>query len=1212
MAGLGVQWGLWTSSVLAPSVQQNATASEVIGLDKFILVSAAPTDGETIDSLSGAAWFDTTSAFLASRNNSGPAVQGVSGRLQLGIAASTDVWAGTLNICIGANGCTSSGEVWERWEVDHFEGPLLEGKLQDVELEGQIVTSSFTATGVLSEGGNLFTTESSRPLRGTLSGFLTGHSGEGFVAGFKIFEQIAAEESPSNAIIGTTVFKLPPAISALEIADLDRRGFAIIGHGTKNLGISIGQTSLYSAGNVPLVYSANPGFILRSGNASLRTTTTGINGFDIEWTRWQGTNLDGSLVYNYNLSNEMLRNTIRGFVIVASASPSPEANLTGVHYFETVGQFLATADSTTDSIDNIHGSFDIDLGSGYLTNGKLKLTSSTGAGVLQTWTADTFTGSVSNGILPVTAFNGSISYSDSNSLNNFSGSLTGVFTFAEGVVEAEGASVNDDKFGFLAGFDLLKQGNSERRYGAVLLEKTVLVPVLSSSEYANLHADRFGFALGRAFPAASPNSPLAVYGRVKVNDGDGNANLAGVTETLVSSIASSPLTTNTEPAFIYQRHSAGVSARISDVNETGVTWGKWSISEGDNYKLFTNYANNSQFAGGSDSLLFVNFVPTSQAQLPTTGTRTYLGLNGSTYGAVNHYLHEGSMVLWRLKSAFDIDFSTGNVANGILALCVRGESCGTGSENWEFEYTGSFTQGILTSFNISNTRIDNTSTALTASLAGGFTGSFSGTSNQTYVGGVHIYKNSAPSDHLRAAYLLGVGNYLSADEIIGFNLGEYGILATANGVAGGFAGLFGGHAQRRGNSSNYLLADNALTADSWYDDSQFHIDRPQQIFRKGGANPTVVTNVGGLGSLLTWGEWDSESGARIVRDSLNSTDSELTQDAFWFIATPSAPGQLAGKYASYSSVLAAQGGGNEGEINSGNLSTFGFTLNLDTGAISNGKLKIYTGDNIWTTAFNGQARSKTGTFGPFISLSMSGTSLKAGVDYQSTNISGNIGGMFINSGNQAVAAFAFKNDEGAGQYVSGTAALGKENLTVDWGDWNNSTIANLSGAIETDANNLFAGLQLTPEFVINQLKGEWRYGLSDGSGYGTGSSAGTFSDVDARFDMDFDDGTITNGHLEVISGTVAQKWHLHFNGVINALGVRLDPDYGSLTITDVGTSANVPLIGGASANLGGAFTGANGNGFVGAFDLRDSAPTTPNSVQGVFTLQKNYEISGGC
>lgn len=29
-------------------------------------------------------------------------------------------------------------------------------------------------------------------------------------------------------------------------------------------------------------------------------------------------------------------------------------------------------------------------------------------------------------------------------------------------------------------------------------------------------------------------------------------------------------------------------------------------------------------------------------------------------------------------------------------------------------------------------------------------------------------------------------------------------------------------------------------------------------------------------------------------------------------------------------------------------------------------------------------------------------------------------------------------------------------------------------------------------------------------------------------------------------------------------------------------------------------------------DLRDSAPIAPNSVQGVFTLQKDYELSHGC
>jgi hypothetical protein len=450
------------------------------------------------------------------------------------------------------------------------------------------------------------------------------------------------------------------------------------------------------------------------------------------------------------------------------------------------------------------------------------------------------------------------------------------------------------------------------------------------------------------------------------------------------------------------------------------------------------------------------------------------------------------------------------------------------------------------------------------------------------------------------------------------------MLATAEGA--GIADVFGGRSQRRGNSDNYLLADYELTGDSWYSSPQFHAEQPEQVFRKGGASPTVVTNVGGLGSLLTWGEWDSESGARIVRDTLNSIDPDLTQDAYWFIATPSAPGQLAGKYASYSSVLAAQGGSNEGEINSGNLSTFGFTLNLDTGAISNGKLKIYTGNNIWNAAFNGQARSKTGTFGPFASLNVSSASVSV-TDSITNNVttylgnsvsgslsgdvSGNMSGMFINSGNQAVAAFAFKNgaSAGAGEYVSGTAALGKENLTVDWGDWNNSTIANLTGAIETDANTLFSNLQLTPAYVINQLEGRWRYSQSEGSGYGTGSSAGTFSDVEAMFDVNFETGVINNGHLEVTSGTVAQKWHLHFDGSISNGSVTLTPDSGSLTITDVGTSANVPLVGASSVNLGGAFTGADGSGFVGAFDIRDSAPIIENSVQGVFTLEKTYDLN---
>jgi hypothetical protein len=127
---------------------------------------------------------------------------------------------------------------------------------------------------------------------------------------------------------------------------------------------------------------------------------------------------------------------------------------------------------------------------------------------------------------------------------------------------------------------------------------------------------------------------------------------------------------------------------------------------------------------------------------------------------------------------------------------------------------------------------------------------------------------------------------------------------------------------------------------------------------------------------------------------------------------------------------------------------------------------------------------------------------------------------------------------------------------------------------------------------------------------GPGLRQATFSDVNARFNIDFEDGSITNGNLEVISGTVAQKWRLEFDGTLANGNVILTPKTGSLTITNVGTSANIPLVGPGSANLGGAFTGASGSGFVGAFDMRDSAPIIQNSVQGVFTLQKDFEITG--
>ena len=624
--------------------------------------------------------------------------------------------------------------------------------------------------------------------------------------------------------------------------------------------------------------------------------------------------------------------------------------------------------------------------------------------------------------------------------------------------------------------------------------------------------------------------------------------------------------------------------------------------------MFDQFNDDRKYENLETYAIWANFEPTSAANLTAIGNvkRTYAGQDATAVGLVSHMIASGSNTVHEIKSVFDIDFATGVLSNGLLSLCVGGgSSCNNDSEIWDITYTGNFHHGVLTGFDIVETRIDN----LGLSMSGTILGAFTGTEAQHYIGGVNMYVTNNPSRNVTAAFLMGQSTYLTGEEINGLNDDQYGMLASS----GANYLLRGGRMLQSANSNNYALADVSLEDSNWHSSAAFHKDVPINILRRNSNNQTVNEDVLDDDGTLTWGKWLGSSSAPIRRISFNPTnptETGLEQDAYWFIATPSAPASLAGKYAAYSNVIAVQGGGSTpGALEKSDVKDFGFTVDMGTGTISNGNIRVENGVT-WNVDFTGQARSKFIGFGPYLALTIG----NAGTSEYNPNYSfaGNMAGMFINTGNQAVLSFAFKNvhASGAGEHVSGTLAVGKEDLTVDWGDWNNSTIANLSGAIETDANNLFAGLQLTPEFVINQLQGAWRYGLSDGAGYGTGSSAGTFSDINARFNIDFEDGSITNGNLEVISGTVAQKWRLEFDGTLANGNVILTPKTGSLTITNVGTSANIPLVGPGSANLGGAFTGASGSGFVGAFDLRDSAPIIQNSVQGVFTLQKDFEITG--
>ena len=145
---------------------------------------------------------------------------------------------------------------------------------------------------------------------------------------------------------------------------------------------------------------------------------------------------------------------------------------------------------------------------------------------------------------------------------------------------------------------------------------------------------------------------------------------------------------------------------------------------------------------------------------------------------------------------------------------------------------------------------------------------------------------------------------------------------------------------------------------------------------------------------------------------------------------------------------------------------------------------------------------------------------------------------------------------------------------------------------------MFASLQLTPNYVINKLTGTADYNKNE-TGYGIGSGTAALVDtaLDSihHFDMrvDFDSNQITDGVLEVkTAGLVI--WETDFSGSFSGNSVTL-------------TGSNVrvgglPLVSGVS-NLGGVFTGAGAEKFVGAFEIYDSLLPV-NKVQGVFEAER--------
>jgi hypothetical protein len=174
-----------------------------------------------------------------------------------------------------------------------------------------------------------------------------------------------------------------------------------------------------------------------------------------------------------------------------------------------------------------------------------------------------------------------------------------------------------------------------------------------------------------------------------------------------------------------------------------------------------------------------------------------------------------------------------------------------------------------------------------------------------------------------------------------------------------------------------------------------------------------------------------------------------------------------------------------------------------------------------------------------------------------------------------------------------------ESLGITWGPWN-QTVSEHAVVLETLDNGLvrivsgdyFAELTPTP---VASLTGSHNYQSTAASSFIGHGNTGDIEQLVAAMRVNFDTGLISEGTLQILVGD--QNWSVDFDGLVQGGAVSLNPLSGQLFIDTELLSNSI------DANLGGAFTGPNGEAFVGGFDLIDELNPV-NEVNGLFTIER--------
>lgn len=497
----------------------------------------------------------------------------------------------------------------------------------------------------------------------------------------------------------------------------------------------------------------------RNGTAIVQNTAdSNIGGLGLHWGRWdsnpQGTPTTRiKLETDYNDADEFT--LLDSDAIFTSFTPTPESKLTTL---ASVKRTYLGSDSSTYSriaagnlisssylaVSELRSIFDVDMGTGSLTNGGLVICvggdrcfadSELEQGVKETWKIS-YSGTFNKGVLTNVTLQSTDIADGTDSVRTITGDLLGALI-------GDGDTSDRIANSFVGGINLHETGTPANYISAAYLMPTG--NYLTASELLALGTGTYGVF------ASSGSLNILSGGRARHIENPSTVLLADYS---LMGISALPTTFNDYPPGRLLRKGTATQGYLNDnVGSLGskiVTWGRWDVSSSNSIQRVLR-------GGGGDNIAqnAFWFIATPSVNENATGQYRYAKLidyqigtgTGTFSGKVNYF-------------GFSMVMTTGAITNGHLSLDA-GTSLET-RKTWSVDFTGSAltAKRDLVGMSLTNGTIRDSNKNLLSnvSIAGGISGMFV-KSGEAMVSAFSLYNSNTagPQENVSGTMLVGQG-----------------------------------------------------------------------------------------------------------------------------------------------------------------------------------------------------------------------------------------------------------------------------------------------------------------------------------------------------------------------------------------------------------------------------------------------------------------------